>query len=243
MEDVLQSLANLQYLDSKIDEISRLKGDLPEEIQDIEAEIVRIDNQIKHFTAEEEALKQESKRLSAAVEESYQLVERYEKQQMTVRNNREYDAITKEIEAHRTMIDQSKLRVEDIGLLLEQMAKNMGESQRLLDDNQRLVEEKKTQLEDLNQRTAEEEKQLFQLREKAAAEVGERYLRSYERLRAGLHNNIAVVAMERGSCLGFMLPPQVQMEVKRKTKIIIDENSGRIVIDASFFESAQKNYG
>lgn len=243
MEDVLQSLANLQYLDSKIDEISRLKGDLPEEIQDIEAEIVRIDNQLKHFTAEEEALKQESKRLSTAVEESYQLVERYEKQQMTVRNNREYDAITKEIEAHRVMIDQSKLRVEDIGLLLEQMAKNMGESQHLLEENQRLVEEKKTQLEDLNQRTAEEEKQLFLLRDKAAAEVGERYLRSYERLRAGLQNNIAVVAMERGSCLGFMLPPQVQMEVKRKTKIIIDENSGRIVIDASFFEVAQKNYG
>ena len=242
MEDVLQSLANLQYLDSKIDEISRLKGDLPEEIMDIEAEIVRINHQIQQMTAEEEALKSEAKRLSTAVEESFQLVERYEKQQMTVRNNREYDAITKEIEAHRVMIDQSKLRAEDISLLLEQMVKNVSESQRQLEENQKLVEEKKTQLEDLNQRTAEEEKQLFSLRDKAAAEVGERYLRSYERLRAGLQNNIAVVAMERGSCLGFMLPPQVQLEVKRKSKIVIDENSGRIVIDASFFDEARKLY-
>ena len=243
MEDVLQSLANLQYLDSKIDEIARLKGDLPEEILDIEAELNRLDTRIKHLHDESDQLRSERTRLQGDIEESIGLVDRYEKQQMTVRNNREYDALTKEIEAQRNRIEQSRSRNEEIAILLEEMEKNIEENTDLLHSTHELLGEKKNQLSDLNRRTAEEERELQLKREEAASMVGDRYLRSYERLRAGLHNNIAVVAMERGSCLGFMLPPQVQLEVKRRNKIVIDENSGRIVIDESFFVTSREKYG
>ncbi len=243
MEDVLQSLANLQYLDSKIDEIARLKGDLPEEILDIEAELNRLENRIKHLNDESDALRAESGKLRIDVEESIGLVDRYEKQQMTVRNNREYDALTKEIEAQRARIENARSRTEEIAILLEEMEKNVQDSTDLLHNTTELLDEKRQQLSELDRRTAEEERELQLKRDEAASLVGDRYLRSYERLRAGLHNNIAVVAMERGSCLGFMLPPQVQLEVRRRNKIVIDENSGRIVIDESFFEESRKIYG
>jgi len=243
MEDVLQSLANLQYLDSKIDEISRLKGDLPEEILDIEAEINRLENRINHLNKESEMLLSERNQLQLDIEESIGLVDRYEKQQMTVRNNREYDALTKEIEAQRARTENARSRTEQIAILLEEMEKNVEDNTALLHDTHALIGEKRTQLAELNQRTAEEELELQGKRDEAASKVGERYLRSYERLRKGLNNSIAVVAMERGSCLGFMLPPQVQMEVRRREKIVIDENSGRIVIDESFFAEARNIYG
>lgn len=243
MEDVLQSLANLQYLDSKIDEIARLKGDLPEEILDIEAEITRLDNRIMHLKEESDSLRTETETLRLDVIESIGLVDRYEKQQMTVRNNREYDALTKEIEAQRARIENARSRTEEITILLEEMEKSVEDNTELLHNTQELIDEKKKQLGELNRRTAEEEHELQLKRNEAAKFVGERYLRSYERLRAGLHNNIAVVAMERGSCLGFMLPPQVQLEVRRRNKIVIDENSGRIVIDPSFFDESCNIHG
>jgi uncharacterized protein len=243
MEDVLQSLANLQYLDSKIDEISRLKGDLPEEILDIEAEINRLENRINYLNKESDMLRSERNQLQLDVEESIGLVDRYEKQQMTVRNNREYDALTKEIEAQRARTENARSRTEQIAILLEEMEKNIEDNTTLLHETHTLIDEKRAQLNELNQRTAEEERELQTKRDDAASKVGERYLRSYERLRKGLNNSIAVVAMERGSCLGFMLPPQVQMEVRRREKIVIDENSGRIVIDESFFAEAKSIYG
>lgn len=243
MEDVLQSLANLQYLDSKIDEIARLKGDLPEEILDIEAEINRLENRVNYLNKESDMLRSERNQLQLDIEESIGLVDRYEKQQMTVRNNREYDALTKEIEAQRTRTENARSRTEQIAILLEEMEKNIEDNTTLLHETHALIEEKKAQLAELNQRTAAEERELQTKRDDAASKVGERYLRSYERLRKGLNNSIAVVAMERGSCLGFMLPPQVQMEVKRREKIVIDENSGRIVIDESFFAEAKNIYG
>jgi len=243
MEEVLQSLANLQYLDSKIDEISRLKGDLPEEILDIEAEITRLENRVNNMNDQSDSLRSEANQLRLDVEESIGLVDRYEKQQMTVRNNREYDALTKEIEAQRARGENSRSRIEEIAILLEELEKNTEDSRELLENTIALISEKKAQLDELNRRTAEEERELQTKRDDAASKVGERYLKSYERLRKGLHNSIAVVAMERGSCLGFMLPPQVQMEVRRRSRIVIDENSGRIVIDTSFFEESRKIYG
>jgi len=91
--------------------------------------------------------------------------------------------------------------------------------------------------------TREEEENLLDIRETIEKELDERYLRSYNRLRNGLNNGIAVVAMEKGAALGMSLPPQVQVEVARRNKIIIDENSGRIVVDPSFFKQAKKELG
>lgn len=242
MKDVLQNLANLQYIDSKIDELTRMRGDLPEEILDTETDVSRLEAKISRTKAEQKELTLEKSNLELEIKDSEQLVEKYEDQQMTVRNNREYDALTKEIEAQKQKVENAKSRLEEIELIQAEHEKNL----EVLEADFKVVkaelEDKKANLDKLVEGTKSEEKALLKKREVAEKELEPRYLKSYNRLRNGLNNGLAVVAMEKGSSLGMMLPPQVQVEVRRKNKIIIDENSGRIVVDAEFFEEAAKEF-
>lgn len=240
MKEVIQNLANLQYIDSRIDELKRLRGDLPEEILEIEYEIERLKSYIAKFEAQEVELIKERNNLEIEIQDSAALIEKYEGQQMTVRNNREYDALTKEIEAQKQSSENGKSRLEEITLILEESGKKMSDSKTELEELQKSFDDKKANLDEVIKKTKSEEEELLKRREDAKKKVEDRFLRSYERLRNGLTNGIAVVPMEKGSCLGMMLPPQVQMEVRRMNKIIIDENSGRIVIDPEFFENAKK---
>jgi uncharacterized protein len=242
MKDVIQNLANLQYIDSRIDELSRLRGDLPEEILDLEHDIDRARSIIARLEAQDRELTQERNGLEIDMADSKELIAKYDSQQMTVRNNREYDALTKEIEAQKQSIENAKSRLEEIALILEESYEKL---QRMRDELEHLeleYDKKKANLEHLIAKTKEEETELRARRKEAVEKVDARYLKSYERLRNGLSNRIAVVPMEKGSCLGMMLPPQVQMEVRKMNKIIIDENSGRIVVDPEFFENAKSNY-
>ncbi|HKJ46492.1 MAG TPA: hypothetical protein VJ991_11755 [Balneolales bacterium] len=240
MEEVLQNLANLQYIDSRIDEITRLRGDLPEEILDIETDISRLEAKINKIKEDQKNLKKEEDELKLEIEEANGLVDKYEKQQMAVRNNREYDALTKEIESQKQKVENAKSRLEEIVILNQENEKILEDSIKEKEEIENTLVDKRADLKEVIKRTEEEENVLRKKRNKAAEELSERYLKSYQRLRNGLTNGMAVVPMERGSCLGMMLPPQTQMEVRRKNKIIIDENSGRIVVDKSFFDEAKK---
>jgi uncharacterized protein len=240
MKEIIQNLANLQFIDSRIDELTRLRGDLPEEILDIEYELERTKSRVAKLEAQEVELTKERNNLEIEIQDSAALVEKYESQQMTVRNNREYDALTKEIEAQKQSAENGKSRLEEIALILEESVKKLKDSKEELENMSKEYEEKKANLDSVVAKTKAEEVALLKKREEAKAIVDERYLRSYERLRNGLTNGIAVVPMEKGSCLGMMLPPQVQLEVRKMNKIIIDENSGRIVIDPEFFEIAKQ---
>ncbi len=240
MVDVLQNLTNLQYIDNRIDELKRMRGDLPEEILDIETELTRMEARIKRSKAEIKDLTLEKSNLELEITEADSLVAKYEDQQLTVRNNREYDALTKEIETQKQIKENAQARLEEIALQMEELEKSSGESEAKLEETQKMLDVKKGNLDKLIESTKKEEEELIQKREEAVKNLDPRYLRSYERLRKGLNNGMAVVAMEKGSSLGMMLPPQVQVEVRRKNKIIIDENSGRIVVDPSFFDEARK---
>ncbi|MDI6401165.1 hypothetical protein QLX67_04100 [Balneolaceae bacterium ANBcel3] len=240
MVEVLQNLTNLQYIDNRIDELKRLRGDLPEEILDIETEITRLETRIKRTNAELKDLTVEKSSLELEIKDADALVEKYEEQQLSVRNNREYDALTKEIEAQKIIKDSAQSRLEEIALQTVEMEASIEENQAKLDETKQLLKDKKDNLDQLIESTKKEEEELLNKREEAAKNLEARYLRSYERLRKGLHNGMAVVAMERGSSHGMMLPPQVQVDVRRKNKIIFDENSGRIVVDPSFFDEARK---
>lgn len=242
MEDVLQNLANLQYIDSRIDEIARLRGDLPEEIADIEMDIARLEKRLKNLQQESIDLKKEGKILKGDVDEAKLLVDKYEKQQMTVRNNREYDALTKEINSQKQRIENALSRLDEIEILLVENERQTLETQNALAETKAILAQKEEELSKLKEQTKAEEAALLKKREEAAKKVGERYLRNYERLRRGYKNGMVVVPMERGACLGMMLTPQVQAEVRKKNRIIIDESSGRIVVDASFFEKAEKEF-
>lgn len=242
MEEVLQNLVNLQYIDSIIDEIRCLRGDLPEEILDIETDVARLEAKHKQLVEEDKNLKLETNQLLGDVEEANGLIEKYEKQQMSVRNNREYDALTKEVESQKQRVENAKSRLEEISLLLEENVISTERTANNLAEIKAVLNEKKENLNLVIAETEAEEKALLERREIATKAVTDRYLRSYQRLRTGYKNGLAVVAMDRGACLGIALPPQTQVEVRRRNKIIIDEHSGRIVVDKSFFTEAAQAF-
>lgn len=240
MEEVLQKLANLQYIDSRIDELKQLRGDLPEDILDIETDINRHEAKINKLEEEQTNLKVEKDNLDLEIKDAQNKLEKYEKQQTSVRNNREYDALTKEIGAQKQVIENAESRKEEIEKRQEEIGPEIEAAQEELEKIEELHAEKQEELEEVVEDTDSEEKKLMEKREEMEKELDDRYLRSYNRLREGLSNGLAVVAMEKGAAIGMVLPPQAQVEVRRKNKIIIDENSGRIVVDPSFFKKAQK---
>ncbi len=240
MKEILQQLANLQYIDSRIDEIKQLRGDLPEEILDIETDINRFEARVNKLKEEATNLEVQFDKTKLEITASEERVQKYEEQQLAVRNNREYDALTKEIEAQKQIIENSHIRLEEMEKRKVDVGPELEEAEYKLNDTQKLLNEKQEALDNLTKTTEKEEDQLIATREKIEKDIEERYLRSYKRLRTGLTNGRAVVAMERGAALGMALPPQTQVEVRRMNKIIIDEHSGRIVIDQSFFDEAKK---
>jgi hypothetical protein len=240
MKEVLQQLANLQYIDSRIDEIKQLRGDLPEEILDIETDINRLEARVAKLKEEATELEVLTDKTKLDIQTSEEKVKKYEEQQMAVRNNREYDALTKEIEAQKQIIENSNNRLEEMEKRKEEVGPEREEAEKDLEATKALLADKKESLEKLTKTTEKEEDQLIEKRNEIEKDIEERYLRSYKRLRNGLNNGRAVVAMEKGAALGMALPPQTQVEVRRMNKIIIDEHSGRIVIDPTFFDEAKK---
>ena len=240
MKEILQQLANLQYIDSRIDEIKQLKGDLPEEILDIETDIARGEAKLSKLEDEEKNLFVEFDNLELEIKTSEEKVKKYEDQQLTVRNNREYDALTKEIEAQKQIIENAKSRIEEVEKRKEEIGPEVEVAKIDSDQTKALFEQKQNSLEKVMKSTEDEEVVLVKKRKEVEKGIDERYMRNYNRLRNGLNNGIAVVAMDRGAALGMVLPPQQQVEVRRMNKIIFDENSGRIVVDQSFFDRAKE---
>ena len=240
MKEVLQQLANLQYIDSRIDELKQLRGDLPEDILDSETDIARLEAKQAKLEQEDKNLSVELNQLELDITSSTEKAKKYEEQQLSVRNNREYDALTKEIEVQKQVVDKAHLRIEEAKKRKELVVPEKVIVDEKLDDVRADLDKMKANLDSVMSSTQEEEDQLIVAREEVVKNIEPRYLRNYNRLRDGLNNGIAVVAMDRGAAFGMSLPPQTQVEVRRKNKIIFDENSGRIVVDKAFFDKAKE---
>ena len=240
MKEVLQQLANLQYIDSRIDELKQLRGDLPEDILDIETDIARLEAKQAKLEQEDKNLFVELNQLELDISSSTEKAKKYEEQQLSVRNNREYDALTKEIEVQKQVVEKAHLRIEEVKKRKELVVPEKMIVDEKLDDVRADLDKMKANLNSVMSSTQEEEDQLVVAREEVLTNIEPRYLRNYNRLRNGLNNGIAVVAMDRGAAFGMSLPPQTQVEVRRKNKIIFDENSGRIVVDKAFFDKAKE---
>ena len=240
MKEVLQQLANLQYIDSRIDELKQLRGDLPEDILDIETDIARLEAKQDKLEQEDKNLSVELNQLELDITSSTEKVKKYEEQQLSVRNNREYDALTKEIEVQKQVVEKAHLRIEEAKKRKELVAPEKVIIDEKLDHVRTDLNKMKVNLDSVMSSTQEEEDQLIVARDEVVKNIEPRYLRNYNRLRDGLNNGIAVVAMDRGAAFGMSLPPQTQVEVRRKNKIIFDENSGRIVVDKAFFDKAKE---
>ena len=240
MKEVLQQLANLQYIDSRIDELKQLRGDLPEDILDIETDIARLEAKQDKLEQEDKNLSVELNQLELDITSSTEKAKKYEEQQLSVRNNREYDALTKEIEVQKQVVEKAHLRIEEAKKRKELVVPEKVIIDEKLDHVRTDLDKMKANLDSVMNSTQEEEDQLIVARDEVVKNIEPRYLRNYNRLRDGLNNGIAVVAMDRGAAFGMSLPPQTQVEVRRKNKIIFDENSGRIVVDKAFFDKAKE---
>lgn len=226
----LEALHKLQTIDSQLDEIIKIRGVLPEEVRDLEDEIagynVRLEKHQNEIKEQEELIASNKN----AISESEKLIKKYEEQQMNVRNNREYDAITKEIELQSLEIQICEKRIKEAEANIEKKNVAIEETRKTLEERQKDLVEKKDELESLIAESKEEEQKLRVLREKAEAAVEERLLKSYTKIRNNARNGLAVVSVMRNACGGCfnIVPPQRQAEVRERKKIIVCEHCGRI---------------
>ncbi len=233
--DQLRALIRLQHIDSRIDQVEKLRGDLPEEIRDLEDEKAGLETRIENARDENQQAEVQRRKLQMDVTESEGLIKKYEEQQLNVRNNREYDALTKEIEAQRQRIEQAEA---DSEAHTERDGVNEGvvaEAQERLGELDELLEEKRAELDQVVEETEKEQASYTSMRDDASSALEPRYLRAYERLRSRLRDGRAVVAIERGAAGSFMVPPQRQVEVRQRNRIVVCEHTGRVIVDDELF--------
>ena len=236
----LEALIKLQSIDTKLDEIKKLRGDLPDEVQDLEDEIEGYKTRQGRFNNELEELEEGIKKSKVGIKEAEKLIQKYNDQQKNVRNNREYDAITKEIELQELEIQIQEKRIKEAGVNIEAKQEDIEKVQELVEERTADLENKKKELDDILNESKEEEAKLLAEREKATKKIEEKLLKYYDKLRANLSNGLAVVKVRRGAAEGcnIVIPPQKIAEIREKKKIVIDEHSGRILadVDTSSYE-------
>jgi len=232
----LDALVKLQEIDSKLDEILKVRGALPDEVRDLEDEIAGYQTRVEKHNAELDELNQEIVDKKTAIKESEALIAKYNEQQMNVRNNREYDAITKEMELQALEIQINEKRIKEAYSKIEAKKEEIEGTKHLLDERSKDLVSKKSELEIIAAESEEEEKKLNDTRLKAIRKVEERLLLSYEKIRENARNGLAVVRVKRDACGGCfnIVPPQRQADIKDKKKIIVCEHCGRILADVDF---------
>ncbi len=229
----LKALQNLQRIDSKLDEIKKLRGDLPEELKDLEDELAGLETRTSRLNDEVKGVEEEIDKKKSTKKECETLIEKYKEQQMNVRNNREYDAITKEIELQELEIQIADKNIKEGFEEIEGKKAILDETKKLLKTREKDLDTKKKELEVIIAESQDEETKLMKERNSAGKKVEDRMLAYYEKLRANLKNGLAVVTVKKGAVEGsfIQIPPQKMAEIKEKKKIVLDEHSGRILAD------------
>lgn len=241
VEEKLASLVNLQKVDSKLDEISILKGELPMEVSDLEDEIqglharqMRVEEEINGIT---EFIEQKK----AAIKEATELFTKYEKQSENVKNNREFEAITKEMEMQQLEIKLCEKHIKDANEEISEKAVALEKAKKAIAAKEGVLNSKKSELEKIIGATEKEENHFKELAEEARQHVDGRLLASYEKIRKNYRNGLAVVPVERDACGGcfYSIPPQKQSEIKQRKKVMVCENCGRVLVDGELTESVE----
>lgn len=241
IEDKLTSLYSLQLVDSKLDSIAILKGELPEEVSDLEDTIMGLNTRISRITEDTDELNGRENEQKERIKNSESLIEKYNKQLDDVKNNREFDALTKELSIQEIEIKLSQKRILSVKEDLKAKKELMDTAQEKLVKLEESLGIKKKELDAIIKKTEKEEKQLQKKSDKARVIISERLLRAYDRVRNNYRNGLAVVGVERDSCGGCFnkIPPQIQLELAQKKRIIVCEHCGRILVDSEITEAAK----
>ncbi|MGY6743852.1 MAG: zinc ribbon domain-containing protein [Cecembia sp.] len=226
----LEALLNLQKIDSRLDAIFKVRGALPEEVQDLEDEIAGYETRLDKFNQDIVALEDDIKRFKENIKESEKLIKKYQEQQMNVRNNREYDAITKELELQDLEIQVSKKKIGEAQAKIENKNKDVDELKEHLKERQKDLTNKQEELKTIVSESETEENKLKTDREKAIKKIEDRLYKSYTKIRNNAKNGLAVVMVKRGACGGCfnVVPPQRQADIREKKKLIVCEHCGRV---------------
>lgn len=229
----LEALLALQTIDSKLDSIRKVRGDLPEEVMDLEDEIAGYETRVGKFDKDIAALEEEITRNKQTKKDSEKLIAKYKEQQMNVRNNREYDAITKEIELQTLEMELADKRISEANAKITRKNDEIKGTQTVLSERKKDLTTKNNELNVIVSESEEEENKLIKEREKQVESIEDRLLKSYEKIRTNAINGLAVVMVKRGACGGCFntVPPQRQADIRDKKKIIVCEHCGRIFAD------------
>lgn len=232
MEEKIVALYDLQKIDSKIDEINKLKGELPLEVQDLEDEVAGLQTRIEKIASEIEELNLLTKQRKEETEQSKTLIARYEEQQNNVRNNREFDSLSKEIEYQKLEIDLCDKRLKEYAVELKVKKKMAEDADVVIADRRIDLQHKKTELDSIDQETIKEIGALRLQQETARVKIDARLLSAYSRIRSNVRNGLAVVTVKRDACGGCYnrIPPQRQFDIRMNKKIIVCEYCGRILV-------------
>ena len=232
-EEKLRALYELQKVDSKIDEIHILKGELPMEVADLEDEIAGLETRLLNISNEIKELDDKVSGITVSKKESNTLIKKYDKQQGNVKNNREYDALTKEIELQNLEIQLAEKKVKEAKISIDSKNEYLTESKKLLKDKKAQLKEKKVELEKIITETDKEVKTLERKSAAAKKKIEERLIIAYEKIKSTYKNGLAVVPVERAACGGCFnkVPPQKIAEIRYAKKIDVCEHCGRILVD------------
>jgi predicted nucleic acid-binding Zn-ribbon protein len=232
-EDKLRALYRLQKNDSKIDEIRTLRGELPIEVQDLEDELEGLNTRIKNSENEIVDLQTIVSNHQNNIVTAEAHIVKYTKQQDNVKNNREFEALNKEIEMQKLEIELSRKRIKDTLRDIETKSYQLQQTQNRHAAKMRDLEVKKKELEQIIEETGKEEVELIKQSNMAKLGIEERLISAYNRIRSSYRNGLAVVVVERDSCGGCFgkIPPQRQVEIRQHKKITLCEHCGRILVD------------
>lgn len=242
VEDKLRALYDLQIIDTRIDEIRNVRGELPLEVEDLEDEVAGLTTRLEKLQSDLASIEEQIKTKKNAIDDHQVAIKKYTQQQESVRNNREFNSLTKEVEFQELEIQLAEKQIKEMKASIEHKKEVIANSKEKLEQKSTHLKHKKSELSDIMAETQKEEGFLTQKSAEFEALIEERLLAAYKRIRSSVRNGLAVVSIERGASAGsfFTIPPQTQVEIAARKKIITDEHSGRILVDASLADEERE---
>ncbi|SCY42484.1 zinc ribbon domain-containing protein [Flavobacterium caeni] len=242
VEEKLRALYDLQLIDTRIDEIRNVRGELPLEVEDLEDEVAGLTTRTEKLKQDLDVIEDQIKAKKNAIEDHQTAIKKYQKQQESVRNNREFNSLTKEVEFQELEIQLAEKQIKEMKASMESKKEIIASSKEKLEAKSSHLKHKKSELADIMAETEKEEAFLSEKSAEFEALIEARLLTAYKRIRSSVRNGLAVVSIERGASAGsfFTIPPQTQVEIAGRKKIITDEHSGRILVDSSLAEEERE---
>ncbi len=239
----LTALYRLQTIDFKIDRLRSVRGELPLEVQDLEDEIAGLETRVEKFRQEIKELEVEISNKKISVQESLELIKKYEAQQMNVRNNREYDSLSKEIEYQTLEAQLAEKKMKEFSADVDARQDLVKQVEEELAERKQDLEAKNAELSDIVAETEKDEALMLQQAEEERKRIEDRLLTAYQRIRDNARNGLAVVPVERDACGGCFnkIPPQRHLDIRLHKKIIVCEYCGRILVDDEIVKTVLEN--